>query len=371
LRNWRNFPDADLALRRRAFLIGANASGKSNLLDAVRFLRDVAVPGGGLAKAVAVRGGMSRIGCLAARRVSGVTLQAHIGTDNQPDMWRYELTVGGTKTAPPAVTHEVVYSGSERILNRPDEDDAKDAARLTQTHLEQVSANKEFREIAGFLATVRYLHVVPHLIREPERVRPTKDDPYGSDLLERIAGTTAKARDARLKKIEGVLQQAVPQLTKLELNRDAATGTPHLSGFYEHWRPNAGWQSESDFSDGTLRLIGLLWALLENGGPLLLEEPELSLHPDIVRHLPQWFARVTRAHDGQVLVSSHSTELLNDSGIQPAEVFVLLPGREGTRVEAPNTMEDVRVLVEAGIPLGEAALPKTAPPGVAQLRLPL
>ena len=41
LANWRNFTEVDVALRERAFIIGPNASGKSNLLDAIRFLRDV------------------------------------------------------------------------------------------------------------------------------------------------------------------------------------------------------------------------------------------------------------------------------------------------------------------------------------------
>ncbi|WP_422412990.1 MULTISPECIES: AAA family ATPase [unclassified Endozoicomonas] len=55
-------------------------------------------------------------------------------------------------------------------------------------------------------------------------------------------------------------------------------GQPHLEAQYEHYRPNAGWQSEEHFSDGTLRLLGILWSLMEGMGVLLLEEPELSLH---------------------------------------------------------------------------------------------
>jgi hypothetical protein len=47
LENWRNFLSADLPLLQRAFVVGPNASGKSNLLDAFRFLRDVADPQGG------------------------------------------------------------------------------------------------------------------------------------------------------------------------------------------------------------------------------------------------------------------------------------------------------------------------------------
>ena len=58
LTNWRNFTEVDAPLLDRAFIIGPNASGKSNLLDAVRFLRDVAMrEGGGLQAAVRRRGG--------------------------------------------------------------------------------------------------------------------------------------------------------------------------------------------------------------------------------------------------------------------------------------------------------------------------
>jgi AAA15 family ATPase/GTPase len=42
LGNWKNFTHVDVALARRAFIVGPNASGKSNLLDALRFLRDLA-----------------------------------------------------------------------------------------------------------------------------------------------------------------------------------------------------------------------------------------------------------------------------------------------------------------------------------------
>jgi hypothetical protein len=73
----------------------------------------------------------------------------------------------------------------------------------------------------------------------------------------------------------------VPQLEQLEFTRDAVTGRPHLQALYSHWRPNAGLQREDQFSDGTLRLLGLLWALLEGDSLLLLEEPELSLNAGI------------------------------------------------------------------------------------------
>lgn len=47
MKNWRNFRNVDTPLGRRIFLVGANASGKSNFLDALRFLRDIAKTEGG------------------------------------------------------------------------------------------------------------------------------------------------------------------------------------------------------------------------------------------------------------------------------------------------------------------------------------
>jgi predicted ATPase len=52
LENWRNFAHVDVDLQRRVFLIGPNASGKSNFLDVIRFLYDIVSVGGGFQEAV-------------------------------------------------------------------------------------------------------------------------------------------------------------------------------------------------------------------------------------------------------------------------------------------------------------------------------
>jgi AAA domain, putative AbiEii toxin, Type IV TA system len=47
IENWKNFPKGEVNLSRRLFLIGPNASGKSNFLDIFRFLRDLSLSKGG------------------------------------------------------------------------------------------------------------------------------------------------------------------------------------------------------------------------------------------------------------------------------------------------------------------------------------
>jgi predicted ATPase len=67
LMNWRNFKTIDIRLSERVLIFGPNASGKSNLLDALRFLRDLTTSPGGLQYAVESRGGIRRVRFLNAR----------------------------------------------------------------------------------------------------------------------------------------------------------------------------------------------------------------------------------------------------------------------------------------------------------------
>lgn len=228
--------------------------------------------------------------------------------------------------------------------------------------------NRRFRDLAAFFALVRYLHIVPQLVRDPDRSIGRTNDPYGGDFLEQVAKIPERTRNSRLKKIEKALRIAVPQLEEIALARDDR-GVPHLRGKYRHWRTHGAWQGEERFSDGTLRLMGLLWAIMEKGGPLLLEEPELSLHPEIVRALPRMLARAQRRTARQLFLSTHSPELLFDEGIGLDATFLLFPETGGTKVVSAALLTDVRALLDGGLSLAEAAIPKTRPPKAQELSL--
>lgn len=370
LHNWRNFQRCDLRLTSRTFIVGPNASGKSNLLDAIRFLRDIATSGsGGLQAAVGHRDGVASLRALSARRFSEVNIRAEIGTDPDEPAWRYELAFNSQGNRPAKIACERVYRGGEAepVLERPDSHDRADPERLTQTALENVNANQAFRPLATFLASIRYLHVVPQLIKEPERVQPVIGDPFGSDLIARMADTAERTRTRRLSRIETALQVAVPQLRDIKLELDAK-GRWHIRANYQHWRPQGHWQSEERFSDGTLRLLGLLWVLQESAGPLLLEEPELSLSPAVIRRLPAMFARVQKG-GRQIILTTHSPALLEDEGIGLDEVHLLTPQEEGTKVEVAASIADARALLDAGATMADVVMPRVSPRQVEQLSL--
>ncbi len=256
IKNWRNFKQADFDLQDRMLIIGPNASGKSNLLDALRFLGQIASAGGGFQNAVDSRGGMARLRCLAARYFNKgrVTLRITVGDDECPSTWAYEVTFTAEQRGKrrPIVYEEVVESNERRVLTRPTDADRDDPERMTQTHLEQVNANREFRPIVDFLRSVRYLHLVPHLIRDPER-----------------------------------------------------------------------------------------------GGERL--------------------SRVRRAGGPQVLLTTHSNDVLADPGLGKDEVVILTPGEEGTEAHTADAVPDIQALLDSDLSLAEILSPRTAPGAVQEL----
>lgn len=340
LENWRNFTRVDADLARRVILAGPNACGKSNLLDAFRFLRDL-VAGGGFQNAVRNRGGVSRLRCLAARQHSNVTIAVRIGLNGNGPDWEYELQFGQENLRKPAILRERVTRAGEDILSRPDERDAEDPERLTQTALESVHSNREFRELAEFFESIRYSNAVPQIVRSAGG----HEDPHGGSLLEQIARTPENIQAARLRRIRDAVRTVVPHLEALESRIDTR-GAPHLRARYGHWRPLGAWQTEEQFSDGTLRLVALLWAALDGSGPLLAEEPETGLHPEAIRELVPMLRAIERRTQRQMVFTTHSKELLSDEKIELGEVLLMVPGEEGTTVQAAASPQDAGALLD-------------------------
>ena len=379
LHNWKNFQNCEVELSERCFIIGANASGKSNFIDALRFLRDIAKQSGGLQTAVEERGGITKIRCLAARRQSNVSITVELGNPNEAqNLWRYHLdfahTGGGVIKSQVKIITEEVYSYHDKkyILKRDGQTKDEDDETLKFTHLEQVTANRSFRELQAFFQNIEYLNVIPQLVRESSSVVTsfTKEDYYGRNFLERLARMNEKTRNLYFRRINQSLRIAVPQLEELNFVSDKM-GIPHLEAKYIHWRAQGSKQQEMQFSDGTLRLIGFLFALLDNNGVVLLEEPEINLHSGIISQIPELISKIQRSKKSksgsQILITTHSYDILSVSGISTDEVLLLQNTPEGTTIQKVSDIADIKPVVDAGLSIADAVIPYTKPEGIEKL----
>jgi predicted ATPase len=368
LKNWRTFTHVDVPLRPVTYILGANATGKSNFLDALRFLRDVSDPqGGGLQKAVSRRGGMKKIRCLHARGETDVRIEVSFSDspdDAEPE-WHYALAFNSEPKGAHRVLikEEIVKHKGRVLLERPTDEDKADDERLTETDLENVKSNKEFRDLVDFFKGALYLHLVPQLLKFGSEISGNvlENDPFGQGFLSRLAKTPEKTRDSRLNKIQEALQKAIPQFEELQFDKDTL-GKPHLKARYIHHRPHGAWQNEDQFSDGTLRLISLLWSLLERPSLLLLEEPELSLNDAIVEQIPYAIHTLHKSKSkrtSQVLITTHSEALLRNKGIDPQSILILERSKEGSSARSVDTKE--QEALEAGFSVAEVILSQTNP----------
>lgn len=374
LHNWKNFQNCDITLTERTFVIGANASGKSNFIDALRFLRDVSKQAGGLQYAVEERGGITKIRCLAARISTDVRIIVELGEpDSNEATWIYELgfshTGGGIMKNQVRINQERVFCNEQKkyILDRTENSEGEDDETLKYTHLEQVSLNKEFRAIQSFFQGIEYLNIVPQFVRESSSAVHTrlKEDYYGRNFLERLANKNERVRNSYFKKINQFLKIAVPQLSELSFRKDEM-GVPHLEARYEHWRAKGSKQQEEQFSDGTIRLIGFLFCLIDCNGLVLLEEPEINLHSGIVAKLPEFIASIqrTKKQNQQVIITTHSYEMLANKDIGTNEVLLLQGSKEGTTIAKVSDVEHVKAVIDAGFSMAEAVLPQTKPSNI-------
>ena len=152
--NWRNFKSVDIDVPKRLFILGPNASGKSNLLDAIRFLRDLTMVPGGLQYAVPGTGWLKSPEVLERTAVEQrrATLVIALGDDKEPRQWEYELSF--TRRSPQR------YAAHRRGRNRskerrgrhtspdPPEDDME---LLRRPPWNRSPSTRRFRPVAEFL----------------------------------------------------------------------------------------------------------------------------------------------------------------------------------------------------------------------------
>lgn len=390
LQNWKNFPRLEIDLGARVFIVGANASGKSNLLDAVHFLKDIA--SSGFRQAIALRGGMEKlmhIGAGPGSRIEVYVTLLELGKRRQATRWSYTLQFDADPCGCGRILLEQVTREDEMLLRRARDASAQnnecgpdcpagrdgrcgrnDAGRLDgaweQTCVERPGTDVRLRALHGCFRSMMHVDINPQAIRAgrlPHGIEGTPSSHF--DLLGAIAATPEKTRVARLAAISQALGLSIPRFGTLQLAYDAQDG-PHLQMRPDDPRSTA-LLYEDQFSDGTLRLIGILWALLGGYGPLLLDNPELSLHTSIIKQLSALVTNTQKRGQGrlrQVMIATQSFDLLDTKTIDARETVVLLPNKKGPVARLASDIASANRKLAADFTMADAVIPLITPDGI-------
>jgi predicted ATPase len=334
LHNYKSIADGNVRLAPLTFLVGPNGSGKSNFIDALRFCRD------------ALRTPLDQV---FAKRNTNLANLLHRSSAN-PDTFEmrfefllesgqpgfYSFTIGSQSPRGFEVRREkcVVHepNGQERSFEIQ-------VGRLASVHpnaavlpapsarrlfLVNVSALPEFHPVYELLSSMEFYSPDPEVMRTYLDTTGSaetldSDGENTASVLDRLSRTEKTTKD----RVDQYLRAIVPGLERVEAKEFKSYK------FLNFYLSIAGSRRVEEFlansmSDGTLRALALLVALFQNAGSdsrvtlIAIEEPESGLHPaatavilDAIREASEFV---------QVVATSHSTDLLDNSTISSDDV---------------------------------------------------
>ncbi len=343
LRNYKSIAACDVSPAQLTFLVGPNGSGKSNFLDALRFVGDSLRFS--IDHALRDRGGIKEV----RRRSSG--RPTHFGIRLEFDLGdatgHFAFNVGAKKGG----GHEILQEEC-RVLPRGDEKahhynvfwgrvvassfSPAPAAAKDRLYLVNASGVDAFRPVYDALSSTGFYNLSPRAIRDfqpPDLGELLNRD--GNNIASVLAGLGARSPRVK-KRIEEYLEKVVPGVTRVDRKAVGPMETlefrQRVGGAAHPWRFYA-----SSMSDGTLRAIGVLVALFQGAGSkratrslVGIEEPEVALHPAAAGVLIDGL-RDASAH-GQILVTSHSADLLDSDDIPPGSILAVVAEQGESRI---------------------------------------
>jgi predicted ATPase len=334
-------------LDRFTVLVGRNGSGKSSVCDAIGFVS--AALRHGLGPAVEDRNGMAALRRYSAGRPFNVSIRVEV--QQEDGSGAYEFILGADKKSF-AVKQERAEWQQGHQTNAFEVRTGKwhlkppaglePVATTTALVLPALAGDPRFSPLAAALTNTALYSIFPVTLQVPQKPNPSrpmqvhgenwcsilagvlKDDGARADLRSAMAKITDDIDDVRVRPMGGYLL------------------TQFRHGEVQHQRSaKPCWFDAAQESDGTLRMAGMLTALLQDPLPALLglEEPELTIHPGALRVLVD-FLRAA-AQRSQLLVTTHSPDLLDH--LKPEEVRVVHRTPDGTTVNVMQHRQRAQV----------------------------
>ena len=382
IRNYKSIADCDVQLGRLTLLVGRNGAGKSNFLDALRFVSDSLETS--LDHALKSRGGVAAVRRISTGHPRNVQIKLQFELQDQQGEYGFELrseSKGGFSVREERLQLKA-FSGrwmhEYHVLKGRVTEATVDTLPPPVTDrlfLVVASGLPEYRPAYDALQAMGFYNLNPAAIREiqtPDAGELLRRD--GSNLASVISRLT-EDRPKVKQRIQEYLSQIVPEIVDVQRvaigHHETLEFRQNVVGAEHPWRFYAG-----SMSDGTLRTLGILVAAMQLVGrrdPIRLvgiEEPETALHPAAAGALMD--ALREAATTTQIIATTHSPDLLDhfDPETDTLLAVAATDGRTQIRPVDEASMQAVRShLFTAGELLRMDQLQPAAPSPPEQLAL--
>jgi predicted ATPase len=363
IENFKSIAKCRVDLAPLTILVGRNGSGKSNFLDALKFVADALQTS--LDHAIRSRGGIDDV----RRRSTGHPRNFGIRLELLlPNLHRADFTFeiasrpGGSFAVKNEELNVVSPSGSRTANYHREERRVSSESHTTmppvlddRLFLVNAAGLPEFRPAYDALVAMGFYNLDPEAMREPQA--PDAGELLhhdGSNIASVVGRLSAHPSDV-LARISDYLRQIVPAVESVERAplgpRETLQFLQKVKGSKYPWRFYA-----SSMSDGTLRALGALVAVTQfaEGAQTVrlvgIEEPETALHPAAAGALMDALREATK--HTQVIVTTHSADLLDQVDIDRDGLLVVVSTDGVTRI-APADEASINVVREHLYSVGE------------------
>jgi predicted ATPase len=338
LENYKSIAHCQVHLGPLNFLVGPNGAGKSNFLDALRFVTEALRLS--LDHALRDRGGILEVLRRSDEHAASCGIRLEL-TLSSGQRGLYAFRVGTRDSGGYFVEREECWLAPgtgfrvENGILLESSMPVAPAASSDRLYLVNASGLPDFRPLYDALSSMGFYSL------SPDRVRDLQPPDLG-DLLDRDGGNIASV----LRQLEARSPQAKARIE--EYLAKIASGIEHVEPRSIGSKETLGFEQQvsgrrplsflaANMSDGTLRALGVLVALFQssNGSlrpvPLVaIEEPEAALHPAAAGVLLDALNEASRST--QILVTSHSPDLLENDRIPPESILAVTLSDGATRI---------------------------------------
>lgn len=358
VQHYKSLSDVYIEFSPTTILVGPNSSGKSNVVDVLRFIRDSVWHG--LDHAISERGGIDVLRQYSPTKpyTLSISLEFDQQVKGKGNTASYSLKISGSGSTYRVESEEAQWNQIELTYNEASnsvEITGNDPVRLRRDKHGKVFVNGEERtavvpsdqlairpfasygdslsatELAHELGGLRFTAIYPNTLRLPSRPdtdkRLKEDCSNWASILK--AMRQRKAGEEALHRVLELMRQVLPGLEQVTVRLIGGYLVPQ---FLIREKPDSRphYFDPVQLSDGTLRLFGIFLSLYQVPHPdfLAIEEPELTIHPGLLRLLAEAFKEVSERT--QLLVTTHSPYFLDN--FEPALIKVVAMKEGETRV---------------------------------------